>query len=125
PKHGLPTRPDVISTGLDHLYQTPKNHVLDCDSVAVRHDVLKWLQKVLLEFETRQLFDFHESHRQLPKGVQGKEHHGRVGLASDLVKMLAEDLPNLGPLDSHTRHVVVADFYDFLETVHAWRFALT
>lgn len=39
---------------------------------------------------------------------------------TNLVEVVSYDLPNARPLQPDTVHVVVGDFYNFLETKHPW-----
>ncbi len=119
-KHGPPAGPNVLAPGLDHLDEAPQDHVLDAHIVRVRHDVLERLEEVLLELETSQFLNLHEAHRQLPEGVERKEHDGSVGVASNPVEVLSEHIPDVAPFEPDTGHVVVADLDDLLETVCAW-----
>src|SRR5271170_6132669 len=46
-------------------------------------------------------------------------------MAADLIEVFAKDLPDFGPFDSYSSHVVVADLDEFLQAVRSWRFALS
>src|SRR5690606_19286570 len=53
------------------------------------------------------------------------EHYASIGMASNLIEMLAEDGPETGPFDANTVHIVVRDFHQLLEGKHARILALT
>ena len=78
------------------------------------HCVLERLKEVFLELEVRQFFLLQEPHRQLAQSIQGKEGNVRIGVRADLVEMLAEDRPHVGPLETNAVHVVVRDLDEFL-----------
>src|SRR5690242_6324305 len=123
-KHGLPARSNVLATCLDHLDEAAQDHVLDRDDTGVVDDVLKRFEEVFLELESRKLLDLHELHRQLSQRVEGEVDDVGVGMTSNLVEVCAQYLPDVGPLETYTGHVVSTDLDELLQTVGARRLAL-
>ena len=54
------------------------------DLLVSLHDVLKWSQEFLLEFEVWQLALLQKFHRQLTQRVDGKECYILIGITSNL-----------------------------------------
>lgn len=81
--------------------------------------MLKRSQEILLEAEVGKLPFFNELHRQLTQRIDSKEGNILIGIAPDLVEMLANHLPDARPLQTDATHVVVGDLDDLLQTEHA------
>jgi hypothetical protein len=109
----------------------------------VDHRVLERLEEVLLKLEVRELLLFEKAHRELPERVERKEADVGVVVAADLrpgesdvgqqmssanprrwemtdlVEVLAEDLPDARPLEPDPGHVVVRDLDELLQAEEA------
>lgn len=83
------------------------------------HNVLEWPEKVFLEPEIGKLALLNELGGQLPQGVHREERDVLPGAASNSVKMVAENLPDSGPLQPDTAHVVIRDLDYLREGEHA------
>ena len=103
--------------GLDHLNEAPQSHVFDSNVVAVRHDVLEWLQEVLLELETGKFLDLHKAHRKLPKRVKGEEYNCCIIVTAYTVEVLTKYNPDISPFEAYSSHVIVTDLDKLLKTV--------
>jgi hypothetical protein len=73
----------------------------------VEHDLIEWLQEVLLEVEAGELLPDEELVSQLSQGVNGEDGDNDVGMGANLDEVLAQHLPDLGPYESDTCHVEI------------------
>lgn len=79
------------------------------------HGVFERLKEVLLELEVRKLFFLKEANGKLAQGIQSKVRDIFVGVATNLVEVLPKNLPDVGPLETDTIHVVVGDVNQLLK----------
>ena len=105
---------------MDHLGDATDDHIANGRRPIALHDVLKRSQKVLLKAEICKFAFLDKLHGELTQAIDGKEGHILIGACAHLVEMVAENLPNTGPLETDTTHVVVGNFDNFLQTEHPW-----
>ena len=75
----------------------------------MQHDLLKWLQEVLLEVEACELFLDQKLICELSQGVDSKNGHIQILVRANMDEMLAEHLPNACPDESDSCHVQISD----------------
>lgn len=82
--------------------------------------MFKWPEKVLLEPEVGELALLNKLCSQLPQRIHGEERDILPRTTSYPVEMVAKYLPDPGPLQSNTTHIIIRDFDNFCEREHAW-----
>ena len=109
---------DVSCLSLADVGDAHDDELLDLRSrvQVVEHDLIEWLQEILLEVEAGEFLSDEELVGQLSQGVNGEDGDYNVGMGANLDEMLAQHLPNLGPYKSDTGHVKISNEDEGLQT---------
>lgn len=83
------------------------------------HNMLERPEKVFLEPKIGKFSLFDELRGQLPQRIHREERDILPRTATDSVEMIAENLPNSGPLQSYTTHIIIRNLDYLRERKHA------
>ena len=102
----------------------------------VNHCMFEGLEEVFLELEVRKFLFLEEPRCQLTKRVQCKRSHMRIVMtahlqklrkrfgykivAAYLIEVFSKDIPEIGPFETNSVHVIIRNFDQLLQAEHTW-----